>query len=224
MSDAKASLHSSDLLRMVAASAGEIAANAADLSRLDAVAGDGDHGVNMTAAMARAQSLAEALPAATPAEVLGAVATACIDGPGGASGALFGSFFLGVAGGIGEGSEVDAATLAEALAAGLHEVQRVGKAVVGDKTMIDALTPAVDAAMAAVRAGYLPGRLLSEAAAAARAGAEGTRRLVPRAGRARYAADRSVGTQDPGATAAALILEAWARALTAVSGTERSES
>ncbi|MGH8926593.1 MAG: dihydroxyacetone kinase subunit DhaL [Acidimicrobiia bacterium] len=221
MSAPKASLDSGDLLRMVAASAEEIAANAAELSRLDAVAGDGDHGVNMTAAMAQAQSLAEALPAATPSEVLGAVATACLEGAGGASGALFGSFFRGVAVGIGKGPEVDAATLAEALAAGLHEVQRVGRAAAGDKTMIDALTPAVDAAMAAARAGHRPGRLLTEAAGAARAGAEATRGLVPRAGRARYAAERSVGTQDPGATAAALILEAWARALGALKGDER---
>lgn len=220
MSATNRSLNSADLLRMVAASAGEIAANAADLSRLDAVAGDGDHGVNMTAAMARAQSLAESLPVATPYEVLGAVAAACLDGPGGASGALFGSFFRGVAGAIGERSEVDAATLAAALAAGLDEVRRVGRAAVGDKTMLDALAPAVDAALAAARAGYLPGRLLSEAAAAARQGAEGTSRLVPRAGRARYALERAVGTQDPGARAAALILEAWAKALEAGSGTK----
>jgi dihydroxyacetone kinase-like protein len=224
VNDPKASLNSRDLMRMVAASAGEIAANAADLSRLDAVAGDGDHGVNMTVAMARAQSLAEALPVATPSAVLGAVATACLDGPGGASGALFGSFFRGVAGGMGEGSEVDAATLAEALAAGLEEVRRVGKAAVGDKTMIDALAPAVDAAMAAARAGHSPGRLLSEAAAAAREGAEGTSRLVPRTGRARYSVERAMGAQDPGATAAALILEAWAKALDSASGAERSEA
>jgi dihydroxyacetone kinase-like protein len=224
VSNPKASLNSGDLLRMVAASAEEIASNAADLSRLDAVAGDGDHGVNMTAAMARAQSLAEALPTPNPSEVLGAVAAACLDGPGGASGALFGSFFEGVAGAIGQGSEVDSATLAEALAAGLREVRRVGKAAVGDKTMIDALAPAVDAAMTAARAGHSPGRVLSEAAAAGRDGAEGTSRLFARTGRARYAVERTIGTQDPGATAAALILEAWARAIDSASRTRRREA
>jgi phosphoenolpyruvate---glycerone phosphotransferase subunit DhaL len=218
-----ASLNSGDLLRMVATSAEEIAANAAGLSRLDAVAGDGDHGVNMTSAMTRARLLAEALPSPTPSEVLEAMATAYLDGPGGASGALFGSFFRGMAGRMGAGSEVDAATLAEALAAGLGEVRRVGRAATGDKTMIDALAPAVEAAKAAARAERSPGRLLSEAAKAAREGAERTSHLVPRTGRARYAAERAIGTQDPGAAAVALILGAWARATDAASVAERRE-
>jgi phosphoenolpyruvate---glycerone phosphotransferase subunit DhaL len=211
-------LDSSDLVRMVVASASDISAHSADLSRLDAVAGDGDHGVNITAAMARAKSLAEAIGAATPAEVLEAVATAFFDGPGGASGALFGSFFRGVAKELGTDREFDSTTLADALAAGAAEVGRVGKAGVGDKTMIDALTPAAEAAAAAARAGRSPARLLAEAARAARAGAEGTRALVPRAGRARYSAERSTGTLDPGAITAALILEAWARATDGFNG------
>ena len=216
MSDRKASLDSTDVLRMVAAAAEELAAHEDDLSRLDAVAGDGDHGLNMRGAMARATDLAQALDGATPSEVFDAVATAFFDGPGGASGALFGSFFRGIAGGIGTRTEVDASTLAQALAAGLSEVRRVGKAVVGDKTMLDALAPAVDAAVAAARARSLPAQVLSAAAAAARAGAERSSELTAGAGRARYSGDRSMGSRDPGASSAALILEAWARAASPV--------
>src|SRR5688500_10672132 len=107
---------------MVAASASEIAAHSADLSRLDAVAGDGDHGVIMTVAMARETSVALVIGSATPAEVLEAVAAAFFDGPGGASGALFGSFFRAVANGIGTDPEFSSTTLAGALAAGALEV------------------------------------------------------------------------------------------------------
>ena len=109
MTDPRGLLDSGDLLRMVAASAAdELSAHADDLSRLDAVAGDGDHGVNMTRGHGPGEiELAEAMGAATPAEVLDAVATAFFDGPGGASGALFGSFFRGVAAEIGTDGEFD---------------------------------------------------------------------------------------------------------------------
>lgn len=199
--------------RMVIAAADAVDREEGALSKLDAVAGDGDHGVNLRRAMDAARKLVDELPPASPpGAVLHALGEACAEQMGGAAGALFGAYFRAAAASVGNDLEADVDAVAEALAAGLKRVQQIGKASVGDKTMVDALAPAAEAAAAAAGSSADPADALADAAAAARRGAERTRDLVPGAGRARYAADRASGTADPGATAVALILDAWARA------------
>jgi dihydroxyacetone kinase-like protein len=197
--------------RMVAAAADAVDREAAALSKLDAVAGDGDHGVNLQRAMAAARrALGEAEPIGSPGEQLQVVAEACTEQMGGAAGALFGAFFAAAAGSMGERAAVDADALAQALATGTERVRTFGKADVGDKTMIDALVPAAEAAAAAATSGAGPVQVLRAAADAAHRGAGRTRDLTPAAGRARYAAERATGSADPGATSMALILDAFA--------------
>jgi dihydroxyacetone kinase-like protein len=196
---------------MVSAAADAVDRKAAALSKLDAVAGDGDHGVNLQRAMAVARRVAtDAAPTSSPGELLEAVTDACTEQMGGAAGALFGAFFAAAAGSVGERTAVDADAVAQALAAGTERVAKLGKAGVGDKTMIDALVPAAEAAAAAATSGGGPVQVLRAAADAARRGADRTRNQTPAAGRARYAAERATGSADPGATSVALILDAFA--------------
>lgn len=203
-----------DFQRMAIAAADMVDSEQGMLSRLDAAGGDGDHGANMKAGMTEARLLVERLPETTPASVLEALVVAFQEHMGGAGGVLLGEFFAGAGSDIGEKSEVDGLGLAECLAAGLERLQRVGKAEVGDRTMVDALLPAVMAATEAAAAGDPPAAVLANAAAAAREGAEATSGLTPKLGRARYAPDRAIGTPDAGATTVGLILDAWARAAT----------
>lgn len=204
---------------LVAATAEVIDANAGALSQLDAVSGDGDHGANAHRAMKRARVLVDELAAKSPGAVLGAVASACAETMAGAAGAVFAAFFGGAAATFGDERSVDASRLAMSLTAGLQRVQRIGGAAIGDKTIVDALAPAVAAAESASSHGADVGMVLAEAAKAARAGAEATSELAANVGRARYAESGGRGFADAGATTIALILESWADAV----GSPRSD-
>lgn len=195
---------------MVLASADVIETKATLLSRLDAVSGDGDHGVNAQRAMNQARIALAGLKVMSPASVLSVLASACADAMGGASGAVFAAFFGGVADAIGDRATVDTLVLAGALGAGLERVQRIGGAQPGDKTVVDAIAPAVAAAESASRCGTDVVELLTVAATAARAGADATRELAASVGRARYAEAGGRGTADAGATTIALMFESWA--------------
>ena len=182
-----------------------------ELSRLDAVAGDGDHGVNMATALSEAMERIEALDDPTPAEVFRATGRAFHDAVGGAAGALFGSFFGAIGGQLNRSDNpATPADMVTGMEKGLTRVMRIGKVEPGQKTMVDALTPAVDGARTASGEGASVARILHAAARAARQGAASTASMEPRAGRARYAAEQSIGTEDPGACTVALIFEAWA--------------
>jgi dihydroxyacetone kinase-like protein len=180
-----------------------------DLTALDAAIGDADHGSNMdrglTAAVA---ALGE--PPDDPAAVLKTVATTLIKTVGGASGPLYGTLFLRAAGAL---DGADGPAFARALRAGLDGVAARGKAEPGDKTMLDALGPAVDALDAALAGGAALGDALRSAADAAAGGRAATVPMVARKGRASYLGERSAGHQDPGATSATLLVEAAATAL-----------
>jgi dihydroxyacetone kinase-like protein len=137
---------------------------------------------------------------------------------GGASGPLFGTFFLRVGTSLAERNEVPPADFAAALRAGLDGVVARGKADPGDKTMYDALAPAIDALDAALAAGEPLADALRRAHAAAEEGRDKTIPMLARKGRASYLGERSVGHQDPGATTVALLLRAAADAAAAPSG------
>ncbi|KNH18743.1 dihydroxyacetone kinase [Arthrobacter sp. ZBG10] len=180
-----------------------------ELIELDRAIGDSDHGENMDRGFqAVLEKLAEA-PPETPGAALKLAAMTLMSKVGGAAGPLYGTAFLRAATALGDATEIDSAAWAAALAAGRDGIVARGKAETGDKTMVDAWTPAVDAARAAVDAGA-PDVLtiLVAAAEAAEAGAAATDPLVARKGRASYLGERSAGHRDPGAASSALIFRA----------------
>jgi phosphoenolpyruvate---glycerone phosphotransferase subunit DhaL len=197
----------------VRAFARAVAEHREELTALDSAIGDADHGTNMDRGMSAAVAALEAAPPADPAALLKQVGMTLVSKVGGASGPLYGTFFLRMAGALGT-EPADDETFARALRAGLDGVVARGKAEPGDKTMLDALVPACDALDAALGAGQPLDQALTAAAEAARKGRDATVPLVARKGRASYLGERSAGHQDPGATSTALLLDAAAATLT----------
>lgn len=186
----------------------EFVLHADELDELDRLLGDGDHGTNMRRGTEAAGTidLSETL---TAADALRKVGMTLVSTVGGASGPLFGTFFL--RSGACWPTQVTTAGVARAVRAGLDGVVVRGRAEVGDKTMVDALAPAVRSLEASAAAGAEPAQALAEAAAAAEAGRDATRDMVARRGRAALRADSSVGVIDPGAVSVAIILSTAAR-------------
>jgi dihydroxyacetone kinase-like protein len=184
-----------------------------ELVTLDRAIGDGDHGENLdrgyTAVLAKLDDLP---PDSAPGDALKLVATTLISTVGGASGPLLGTAYLKAAGAVGQEKELDGAAVVALLTAARDGIVLRGKAEVGDKTMIDAWTPAVDAAVAAEAEGKSEAEILDAAATAAEQGAVSTEPLVARKGRASYLGDRAIGHRDPGAQSSSLILRAAADA------------
>jgi dihydroxyacetone kinase-like protein len=189
-----------------------IGENAQLLSDLDAAIGDADHGINMERGMtAVLGALDEAAPTDMPA-LCKQVGMTLVKSVGGASGPLYGTFFLRMATPLGATDDVAATDFAAALRAGVEGVVQRGRAESGDKTMYDALAPALDALDAALASGADLSKALSDAAAAAQSGRDATESMVARKGRASYLGQRSVGHQDPGATSSAMLIAAAATA------------
>jgi len=199
-------------IQIVQAMAQAVAAQQEQLSALDSTVGDGDHGHNLAKALQEAARQVSQLKTPTLAQVWRTTGKAVQNSVGGASGLLFGAFFVGMSRPLTEKEQATAANVAEMLAAGLAGVQKRGKASPGDKTMVDALAPAVEAAQTAARAGHPLPDLLRQVAQAAGHGAEATQEMVARHGRAKFLGERSRGYQDAGATSMAVMLSAWANA------------
>ena len=185
-----------------------IAENRDYLTELDAAIGDADHGSNMDRGMKAAVAAIDESAPATAGALFTKVGMTLVSTVGGASGPLFGTLFLRMGGSLGDAETHSAADLAAALRAGLVGTVDRGKAAPGDKTMYDALAPAVDALDAAVSEGASLAAGLKAARDAAAAGRDATTPMLARKGRASYLGERSVGHQDPGATTVALLLEA----------------
>ncbi len=189
-----------------------IGENAQYLTDLDAAIGDADHGVNMDRGMT---AVLGALDEAAPSDMSALckqVGMTLVKSVGGASGPLYGTFFLRMAGALGADASVDAADFAKALRAAVEGVVQRGRAEAGDKTMFDALAPALDALDAALTSGGGLAAALADAALAAEKGRDATESMVARKGRASYLGQRSVGHVDPGATSAAMLIAAAASA------------
>jgi len=180
-----------------------------ELIELDRAIGDSDHGENMDRGFqAVLAKLGEATPE-TPGAALKMTAMTLMSKVGGAAGPLYGTAFLRAATALGDAAEIDPAAWAGALAAARDGIVARGKAEPGDKTMVDAWTPAVDAARAVADGdGTDVLSVLVAAAEAAEAGAVATDPLIARKGRASYLGERSAGHRDPGAVSSALILRA----------------
>jgi dihydroxyacetone kinase-like protein len=179
-----------------------------ELVRLDMAIGDGDHGANMDRGMQKVVEKLSGTEQADTGAALKSVAMTLISTVGGAAGPLYGTLFLQLGSALAGKDEVELADYAAAWRKGVEGVQARGKAVPGDKTMVDALIPAVEALE---RAGELDG-VLEAAAAAAEQGMHATTPLVARKGRASYLGERSAGHQDPGATSSYYLMRTAAEA------------
>jgi dihydroxyacetone kinase-like protein len=183
------------------------------LTQLDAAIGDADHGSNMTRGFAAVETkLAELDGGVPPGKMLIAAGQTLVSTVGGASGPLWGTALRRAGRSMGESETVEPPQLADALAAAVAGVVELGAAQPGDKTMVDALQPAVDAFRSQIGGGDLAAAL-SAATAAAEQGMRATVPMLARKGRASYLGERSIGHQDPGATSAALIVAALERSL-----------
>ncbi len=193
--------------RMVAEALATIREREADLSALDAATGDGDHGTAMVAALGAA---AQAADAETPfKQMLFDMGWAAMGEASGSTSTLIGALFMGMSDGLQQNdAELDAAGVANMFAAALASVRQQTKADVGDKTLMDALIPAIEALQAAKEQGI--SSMLEKATSAATQGAQNTKDLVAKFGRARNLGERCIGHLDAGATSISLIFESFA--------------
>lgn len=208
-----AALDLDTLQRWLRAFAGSVADQEQTLTALDAAIGDADHGTNMQRGMTAVVDALVATPPEDPAALLKQTGTVLVRSVGGASGPLYGTLFLRMAPATGGAATLEPEAFAKALRAGVDGVVARGKAELGDKTMLDALAPALDALDGALAAGEPLAEALRAASTAADEGRDATIPLVARKGRASYLGERSAGHQDPGATSAALLVAAAATAV-----------
>ena len=193
----------------IAAVTAAVTDNADYLTQLDSAIGDADHGVNLRRGFTAVSAALDSFEAATVGDVLVKTGSTLVSKVGGASGPLYGTAFRAMGKALPEAT-VDATALGKALRAGLEGVQKLGAAVQGDKTIVDAYEPAIAAFGAAVAGG---GDLHAAAEAARQAAEDGMHATTPlqaRKGRASYLGARSVGHQDPGATSTWLVFKALA--------------
>jgi dihydroxyacetone kinase-like protein len=200
------SIGAADIRGWIGDFAAVVAEHRQELVRLDTAIGDGDHGTNMDRGMKAAVEKLAATDGDDIGALLKTVGMALVSKVGGAAGPLYGTLFLQMGTATAGKTELDLAGWTAALDAGVKGVQARGKAELEDKTMIDALVPAVEALRA--------GGDLRASADAAKQGMEATIPLEARRGRASYLGPRSVGHQDPGATSSHLLIESAASALT----------
>ncbi|EEW26187.1 dihydroxyacetone kinase subunit DhaL [Rhodobacter ferrooxidans] len=194
-----------EIIREIAA---VIVANKAYLSDIDGLIGDGDHGVNMAKGFARAAERLD--PAGTLGDAMAVLSDVLMSEIGGSMGPLYGTLFGDMAEHLGEAAVLDAAAFGAMVRAGLAGVRDIGAAKVGDKTLLDALVPAIDAFDAAIAAGQPFAAALGAMKAAAETGRDSTIDMVARVGRSARLGERSRGVLDAGATSCALIMGGFA--------------
>jgi dihydroxyacetone kinase-like protein len=191
----------------------EVAANRDLLTRLDSEIGDADHGANLHRGMTKVIVAIDQPPPATPAALFKTAGMTLVSNVGGASGPLYGTLFLRLAGAAGVTDRLEPSQLAEGLRAGLAGIVSRGHASAGDKTMYDSLAPACDALEKGLADGASLREALASAAIAAAEGRDSTVAMLARKGRASYLGERSIGHQDPGATSTAMLIDAAASTL-----------
>ena len=211
-------LTTSDVVAALRGFAATIAEQRQYLIDLDAAIGDADHGENMARGLGAAVEQLDAEPPESPAVAFKSVATTMMRKVGGASGPLYGTAFLRASGALAGKPDLGPEEVVIALRAACEGIIARGKAEPGDKTMIDAWTPAVRAATDTHQSGGDAAAVLLAAAAAAEQGARDTIPMVARKGRASYLGERSVGHQDPGATSTSMLLRALADAAEQAAG------
>jgi dihydroxyacetone kinase-like protein len=178
------------------------------LTQLDADIGDGDHGINMDRGFKKVAGRLDSLQDKDIGQIMQETGMTLVSSVGGASGPLYGTFFIRAANVAAGKKEVTLTELAALLKAGLSGVMARGRAARGEKTMVDALTPAVDTLQLAAQESKGMKEALKEALLSAEEGMKRTIPMIAKKGRASYLGERSIGHQDPGATSSYLILKA----------------
>jgi dihydroxyacetone kinase-like protein len=178
------------------------------LTQLDAAIGDADHGINMTRGFQKVLSQLPTVMEKNIGDILKSTGMALLSSVGGASGPLYGTFFMRAGTAIGTKPELSTADIVTLLQAAIAGVRERGKVQIGDKTMMDALVPGVDTLQKTLAEGRTTIEALQQAVAAAEKGMKDTIPLLAKKGRASYLGERSIGHQDPGATSAYLLLKA----------------
>ncbi|HET6207297.1 MAG TPA: dihydroxyacetone kinase subunit DhaL [Terracidiphilus sp.] len=202
----------SDLRRMFAEAAKKIRQDQAILSQLDCIGGDGDHGTTMVRAMKQLEDAMKDENAKPLNARLKDASWSVLGVDGGASSAILGSFIAGM-GDAEMGQESDCGRLAASLTAGLEALRKQTRAIPGDKTMMDAFVPAVQAFAAAANSGESIANAMEYAAEAARRGADATKDMIAKYGRARFLGEKTRGSPDAGATSVALLFAGFSAAL-----------
>lgn len=183
------------------------------LSQLDSYIGDGDHGFGIANGFRIGFEKVSQLDGGSIAEYLRTIGLSLVKGTAGASGTLFGSLFLGMAEAAQGHEHLGLSNLCRMFAEGLVQVKRRGKAESGDKTMLDALNPLVVSLRQSLTEGLSLAEACQRAAIAARKGAEETKNMIAKHGRAKYFREKSIGYQDAGATTIALMIESLAQSV-----------
>jgi dihydroxyacetone kinase-like protein len=210
---AKMTLSRDDVIRWLHLFAQSVESHKDYLTKLDSAIGDADHGANMHRGM---QAVLAKLPTVAESDIgtiLKTVGMTLVSTVGGASGPLYGTFFIQMASGASNKMELTLEDYTAALQAGINGILMRGKAQLKDKTMIDALQPALDALKQAAADSASLAQALQQSADAAAAGRDATIPLLARKGRASYLGERSIGHQDPGATSSHLLLQSLADAV-----------
>jgi len=202
-----------DVVRWVRAFADEVAEHKDFLTELDSAIGDADHGINMNRGMTAVVGKLDGLADADIAATMKTIGMTLVSTVGGAGGPLYGTLFLQFGTSTAGKERLELADWAAMIAAGVDGVRARGKAEPGDKTMLDALSPARDTLTEAAADGSTLGTALAAAASAAEAGMKATIPLVARKGRASYLGERSAGHQDPGATSSWMLMRTAAETL-----------
>jgi len=202
-----------ELVAMLRSAVEQVRTNQDTLSQLDSVGGDGDHGTTMARAMGLVDKAIAACKKKDLKSVLNDIGWAIMGVDGGATGPLLGTFFLGMSDAVADKKPANVEGLARLFEAGLAALQKTSKAQVGDKTMMDALVPAVAALRNAADAGRPLLTAVALAAVAAEQGALSTKNFPARFGRAKNIGDRTIGHQDPGATSVSLMFKGFAEAV-----------
>jgi dihydroxyacetone kinase-like protein len=207
-----------DFVAMFQKAAEQIQANHPMLSKLDSFGGDGDHGTTMLRAMGCMQKGIDQTTSGSLADLLNNIGWAIMGVDGGATGPLLGSFFSGMAENAPAGQQADVRALAAMFEAGWQNLSTLTQARVGDKTLVDALVPGVEALKAAAQQGQDIPAALQAAAAAAAKGAEATQTMQPRFGRAKNLGAAAIGHPDAGATSVSLIFKGFAQGVSSHGG------
>jgi dihydroxyacetone kinase/dihydroxyacetone kinase-like protein len=182
--------------------------NEAYFSDLDGVVGDADFGYSIARGFEKVQQEWDNLDHSLPGNFLKKVATVIMGSVGGVSGSIWGTAFLRAGLSLGDSAEISRDQVVTLLRAAIEGIKKRGNADLGDKTLLEGLVPAVDALERAFGENQDAATALVAAAAAARAGAEATRPMIAKKGRAAYTGERSIGTLDAGAVAMAVLFEA----------------
>jgi phosphoenolpyruvate---glycerone phosphotransferase subunit DhaL len=202
-----------DFVNWLRDAAGTLHDNAAYLTELDSAIGDADHGANLIRGMDAVMAAVSPSPPENAGDLLKKVGMTLVTSVGGASGPLYGTFFLRMATACGDTPALDGPALLASLQAGLEGIVARGKAEAGDKTMYDALAPALASFGSALESGASVADAARAAADAAAAGRDATEPMQALKGRASYLGERSVGHLDPGAASSALLMAALAEAV-----------